>query len=102
MRKFEWTRHAEADCWCKCPDSEHRRRKAVGEESVAWPLIMPAGLVSDWILACARCDQAFADATTKALDKMTRAKSQRERERIAAQLDARLAQLGIVRISTLK
>lgn len=102
MRRFEWTRHAKTDCWCKCPDSEHRLRKAAGEESASWPLIMPSGLVSDWILACVQCDQAFVDATNKALKKMTRAKSQRERERIAAQLDARLAQLGIVRVSTQK
>jgi hypothetical protein len=97
MRKFERTRHVETDCWCKCGDAEHRLRKAQGEESPFWPLLMPAGLVSEWILACAQCDRAFLEATDKALKKMMRAKTQRERERIAAQLDARLAQLGIFR-----
>src|SRR5687768_13519480 len=101
MRQLEWTRHTETNCWCKCGDSEHRLRKAAGEEDPWWPLILPPELGGvRWILACVQCDQAFFDATDKALAKMKRAKSQRERERIAARLDARLAELWIFRTST--
>lgn len=97
MQKLERTRHSETTCWCKCADAEHRWRKAEGQELSYWPLMLPEELGAQWIVACERCDEAFVKVTTEALALVMGTTSQRERKQLAAQLDARLAQLGIFR-----